>query len=1313
MKEQSRDHELPKRRATKPTGRHRLGESTPKKLEKAIDQCMLDEQPALRRRLRTCTKLPQAVRVKRLVQLAKDIEVSHARLVRRLDALPRPQLPHDLPITEKKSAIEHALEHHQVIIVCGETGSGKTTQLPKICLGLGRGVSGMIGHTQPRRIAARSVATRIAEELETTLGETVGYKVRFSERVHHSAYIKLMTDGILLSEIHQDRLLLQYDTLIIDEAHERSLNIDFILGYLKRILPKRSELKIIITSATIDPDSFARHFDGAPVIEVSGRGYPVDIRYQPLIAEDQEERELQQGILDAVSELSRLERGDILVFLPGEREIRETAESLRKHHPQGTEILPLYARLSVSEQNRVFLPHKHQRIVIATNVAETSLTVPGIKYVIDTGLARISRYSIRSKVQRLPIEGVSQASAKQRAGRCGRTSPGVCIRLYSAQDYTERPPFTDPEIQRTNLASVILQMNHLNLGEVETFPFMAPPDTRLINDGYRLLKELNAMDSHKRLTPLGKKLARLPVDPRLARILIAAEPLKCLREILIIVSALAAQDPRERPMEQREAADEKHKQFQDEQSDFLGLVRLWEFLHKQQQHLSKTKFRKLCRQYFLSVTRVFEWQDIHGQLRSMLSGDKMRVNQKSADYEAVHRALISGLLSHIGVKDTEREFRGARNRTFSIFPGSSLYRKAPNWVIAAELTETTRLYARTVAKINPKWVVVAAPHLIKREYFEPHWNSRNARVVAYERITLYGLVLVARQRVNYGPINPVESREIFIRHGLIAGQYHTSAEFYHHNLELITKLKVLEAKARRRDILVTEEYLYDFYNAQIPTRVYDGKSFETWLKTHPNQADLLLTRDRLIRTDSKPVDDRQLPDHLDIAGTSLPLTYLFDPGDSADGVTLTVPLPLLNQINPAVCEWLVPGLLHEKVVALIKSLPKHLRKHFVPAPEFARACVEAMVPYRRSLLRSLSHELLRMTGTKLSEDNWSLEALSDHLRMRFNVVNAEGNTIRTGRDLRQLQNALSGNISQRFQGLTSDARHSERFEDWEFGSLVENVEMEQSGVKFLAYPALIDKGTHVTLEFLDTTEKARSASHLGILRLYLLRLRDQVKYLQKHLPGISKLCLQYQSLGTCESLKSEIIETAFERVFLSSESLPSSRNEFYNKLDTEKNRLITTANDICRLTGEILAHYHAVRHRLPKKIPMSWTASTDDIRQQLACLIYPGFVRETPPQWFEQLPRFLQAVSIRLDKLEHSPIKVQKAYTVLQPWWEKYTAYIDAQQRQVVNEKALNHYRWMLEELRVSLFAQTLGTSIPVSAKRLERQWEKVVIDSD
>jgi ATP-dependent helicase HrpA len=1273
-------------------------------LDARLRDCMQADRHRLRQRLR---KLDRDVAAEKLAVLEAEIGRSVERRARREANRPAIEYPADLPVADKRDEIAWAIAEHQVVVICGETGSGKTTQLPKICLELGRGVAGFIGHTQPRRIAARSVATRIAEELGSEVGKAVGYKVRFSDHVSPEGYIKLMTDGILLAETQQDRFLDQYDTLIIDEAHERSLNIDFLLGYLKQLLPKRPDLKLIITSATIDPARFSRHFDAAPIIEVSGRSYPVELRYRSLIADDEDERDrdLQEAILEAVHELAGEGPGDILVFLPGERQIRETAEALRKHHPRGTEILPLYGRLSATEQNRVFQPHSDRRIVLATNVAETSLTVPGIKYVIDTGSARISRYSWRSKVQRLPIEPISQASANQRAGRCGRTSEGICIRLYSQEDYEGRPRFTDPEILRTNLAAVILQMKHLRLGEVAQFPFIDTPDARLVKDGYKLLHELGAVDERNRITSSGRQLARLPIDPRLGRMLLAATRENALREVLVIVAALAVQDPRERPHDHRQAADQRHARFNDERSDFLSLLNLWDYYHEQARHLSRNKLRQLCRHEFLSYVRMREWHDIHQQLRGQLHDMGLRENQQPAEYAEIHRALLTGLLSQVGLVDEKHEYLGARNRRFMIFPGSGLFKKSPKWLVAGELVETARLYARSVAKIDPRWVEELGAHLLKHHYFSAHWNAKSARVDAFDRVSLYGLVINPKRRVDYARIVPGEARAIFIREALVEGAYRSKAPFLAHNRKLIGEVEDLEAKARRRDILVDEHSLFDFYDRRIPADVHDGASFEVWRKQIERETPQLLFFDKadLFAGTVTSVSGQAFPDRIEMAGMRLPLSYRFEPGSSGDGVTLRVPVATLNQIDAARCEWLVPGLLEDKLAALIKSLPKRLRRNFVPAPDFARACASAM-PFGEGPLRDrLAAELQRMTGIEVPQDAWDIDALERHLRMRFEVVDAKGTTLASGRDLQALRDELEGRAAEVFAELPTQQWEREGMRDWDCGEIPETVDVDSHGMRIPGFPALVDDGESVSLRILDHEAQAHLEHDYGVLRLLRLRLKEPLKYLERNLPHAQDLCLSFAAVGSCQALKEDIIEASLRNVFLTGQEAPRSREAFETILESGRGHLVEYANALCERLAPVLREYHEIRKTLEGDLPLSWIEAARDVLDQLEWLIYPGFVSATPEEWLRQFPRYLKAIQRRLARLDHEPDKDRRLRGEIEPVWADCKQRLEHAWERGEPVESLEEFRWLVEELRISLFAQEIGTLRPVSAQRLEK----------
>jgi len=1284
-------------------------------LKTRFAECLTRERRNLDRRLR---QLHQRLRAGKpitrgLEQLEVAVNASISQRQKRLAALPNPHFDENLPINQRRDAIAAALRDHQVIIVCGETGSGKTTQLPKLCLELGLGAAGTIGHTQPRRIAARSVAARIAEELGTSVGGVVGYKVRFSDRMGPDTVIKLMTDGILLAETQSDRYLERYEVVIIDEAHERSLNIDFLLGYLHRLLPARPDLKLIITSATIDPERFSRHFRNAPIIEVSGRTYPVEMRYRPLLSDDEDERDrdLQQAILDAVDEVSRIDRGDILIFLSGEREIRETAESLRKHHPPSTEIVPLYARLSASEQNRVFQPHQQRRIVLATNVAETSLTVPGIRYVIDPGTARISRYSHRSQLQRLPIEKISQASANQRAGRCGRISAGVCIRLYSEEDFQTRPAFTEPEILRTNLAAVILQMSVLNLGEVADFPFVDPPDTRLITDGFKLLFELQAVDERRRVTAPGRQLAKLPIDPRLGRMILAAQHHACLREVLIIAAALAVQDPRERPLDHRQAADEKHRRFRDERSDFMALLKLWDYYHEQVRHLSKSKLRTLCRGEFLSFVRMREWHDLRQELHGLVTEMGLRPNQEPADYNNLHRALLTGLLGNLGFKQEDHSWLGARNRKFYIFPGSGLFKKGPRWLMAAELVETSKVYARTIAKIQPEWIEPAARHLVKRSYAEPHWEKRPAQVAATERVTLYGLPIVAARRVNYGPIDPTEARAIFIRHALVRQEFACRAPFFQHQRDLIADIEQQEAKTRRRDLLLDEQDLFRFYDERVPPGISNGPRFEKWRKQveRDNPRALFVSRETLLNPDANTAVPDQFPDFLELDGLRLPLSYRFMPGEEDDGVTLTVPLAALNQVDARRLEWLVPGLLEQRMAALLKSLPKALRRHFVPVPNYVKVLQEVLQPGKRALTEAMGSALHKITGIEIPADAWRPDALTDHLRMRLRVLNTDGKVLAHGRDLERIKAGLKGEAQDSFAALPTPEFERDNVRDWDFGELPTQVEFVRNNINLKGYPTLCAQPDgSLALRLVDAPEQAETLLRSGIRRLLTLQLREPIRRLKRNLPGLQTMSLYYVGVGTQEDLREDLLTAILDQTFLNAAPLPRTREAFAACLNQGKPRLQNEANALCASTQDTLVAYHEVRKLLNGDLPPGWFEAIEDIHEQLAWLIYPGFVTQTPPEWRQHLPRYLKAIAARLQKIKQAPDKDQQRRIDISRLWERYKTHWKQNSKRGLIDPELERFRWQLEELRVSMFAQELRTAIPVSLKRLEEQWNKV-----
>ncbi|MFI0373497.1 ATP-dependent RNA helicase HrpA [Actinomadura sp. 1N219] len=1294
-----------------------------------LPRLMLRDQHRLRRRIDGVQKMRDAGRrAKAAEEITADVDAAERRVERRRLAVPAITYPAQLPVAQKKDDILAAVRDHQVVIVAGETGSGKTTQIPKICLELGRGVLGSIGHTQPRRLAARTVADRIAEELGTELGEAVGYKVRFTDRSSDGTLVKLMTDGILLAEIQTDRLLRQYDTLIIDEAHERSLNIDFLLGYVKEILPRRPDLKVIITSATIDPERFSEHFDDAPIVEVSGRTYPVEVRYRPVVDPDDPaadpDRDQIQAILDAVDELGREAPGDVLVFLSGEREIRDTADALTKHFTrrrEATDVLPLYARLSSAEQHRVFQAHRGRRIVLATNVAETSLTVPGIKYVVDPGTARISRYSHRLKVQRLPIEPVSQASANQRKGRCGRVSEGVCVRLYSEDDFESRPEFTDPEILRTNLASVILQMTSLGLGDIAAFPFVEPPDRRNVKAGVDLLHELGAIDPsqndpRKRLTPLGRRLAQLPVDPRLGRMILEADKNGCVREVLIITAALSIQDPRERPAEQQQAADDKHRRFADPTSDFLAYVNLWNYLREQQKELSGSAFRRMCKSEFLHFLRVREWQDLHGQLKQVAKSLGVTLNTADAAPDRVHMSLLAGLLSHIGLADAEKkdrqrrgqEYLGARGAKFAVFPGSSLFKKPPRWVMSAELVETSRLWGRVNAKIEPDWIEPLAEHLVKRNYSEPHWSKKQAAVMAHEKVTLFGVPIVADRRVNYGRVDPELSRELFIRHALVEGDWETHHRFFHDNRALLDEVEELEHRARRRDILVDDETLFDFYDERIPEDVVSGRHFDSWWKKAARaEPDLLgFEKSMLINETAGGVSESDYPDAWKQGALRLRLTYQFEPGTDADGVTVHVPVQILNQVRPDGFEWQVPGLRTELVTELIRSLPKQLRVNFVPAPDYARKVLDRVAPRTEPLLDALERELTDMTGVQVAREAWDPSRLPAHLRITFRVVDdkggAGGRTLGEGTDLDELKRRLAGKVRGTLSKAASTVERS-GLREWTIGELPRTYERNQAGYDVKAYPALTDDGDSVSVRMYETEAEQARAMWLGTRQLILLNAPSPVKLVQGRLTNQGKLALSHNPHGSVAALFDDCVTAAADRLIAEAGGPAWDEDGFRALYDGVRADLHDATAQIVALVERVLAEAHEVDRRVRGTTSLTLVPALTDVRGRLAALIHPGFVTATGWARLPDLPRYLRALQVRLDKLPENPGRdrlLANQVDVLTQEYEQALRRLHSSRR---DDEPARQIRWMLEEFRVSLFAQQLGTRFPVSDKRIRK----------
>ncbi|BBG58833.1 ATP-dependent RNA helicase HrpA [Providencia rustigianii] len=1288
-------------------------------LNAEIEQTSIRDQWLLKKRIHGIAKIQDQKSRMAVIEVIKgDIEKAKQKVEKKCLNVPKIIYPDNLPVSQKKQVILEAIQHHQVVIIAGETGSGKTTQIPKICLELGRGIKGFIGHTQPRRLAARSVASRLAQELECELGTNVGYKVRFSDQVGETTQVKLMTDGILLAELQNDKLLLQYDTIIIDEAHERSLNIDFILGYLRQLLPKRPDLKVIITSATIDPERFSRHFGHAPIVEVSGRTYPVEVRYRPIMGDDNDsERDQIDGIIDAVNELGRESPGDILIFMSGEREIRDTADALTKLQLRHTEILPLFARLSNSEQNRIFHPHGGRRIILATNVAETSLTVPGIKYVIDTGYARISRYSYRTKVQRLPVEAISQASANQRKGRCGRVSDGICIRLYSEEDFLSRPEFTDPEILRTNLASVILQMTSIGLGDIAAFPFVEAPDKRNIQDGVKLLEELGGIQPHKeadkgyRLTDVGRQLAQLPVDPRLARMVIEARKYGAVRETMVIVSALSIQDPRERPLDKQQAADEKHRRFHDKQSDFMAFLNLWDYLKEQQKALSNAQFRKMCRQDFLNYLRIREWQDLYTQLRQVVKEQGIAINSVEADFRSIHVSLLAGLLSHIGQKDAEKhEFTGARNARFTIFPGSGLFKKPPKWTMVAELVETSKLWGRIAAAIDPEWIEPLAGHLVKHHYSEPHWSKSEGAVMASEKVTLYGLPIVASRQVNYGSIDPLLCRELFIRHALVEGDWNTRHAFFKANLKLLSEVEDLEHKSRRRDILVDDETLFAFYDQRIPNDVISSRHFDKWWKdVSKQQPDLLnFEKNMLIKEDAGNVSLLDYPNYWYQGELKFRLSYQFEPGTDADGVTVHIPLAILNQVQNIGFDWQVPGLRHELIVALIKSLPKPIRRNFVPAPNYASAFLERVPNPEGSVLDKLERELRRMTGVTVEREAWQLDQLPVHLKMTYRVVNDKNKTIAEGQDLDALKDSLKEKVQETLSEVVDDGIEQSGLHIWSFGELPQRYEQKRGGYSVKAYPALVDEKNSVGIRVFETEFEQQQAMWAGVRRLLLLNIPSPIKYLHEKLPNKSKLGLYFNPYGKVLELIDDCIACGVDQLIDNYGGAVWNEEQFEALKEYARAELNDVVVNIAKLVEQILTSVFAINKRLKGRVDFSMALALSDLKAQMSGLVFKGFVTE---QGWKRLPdilRYLNGIERRLEKLAIDPnrdraqmSKVEHVQNMWQQWMGKLTPL----QKKLPE---VQEVRWMIEELRVSLFAQQLGTPYPISDKRIIQTMESL-----
>jgi ATP-dependent helicase HrpA len=1231
-----------------------------------------------------------------------------------------PALSYDeaLPVNLRRAEIGETILKHQVVVICGETGSGKTTQLPKICLEIGRGLNGLIGHTQPRRIAARATATRISQELKSELGRHVGFKIRFTDKVTPSSYIKLMTDGILLAETQTDPLLRQYDTILIDEAHERSLNIDFLLGYLKQLLPKRRDLKLIVTSATLDAERFSKHFamdaNPAPVIEVSGRLYPIETRFRPW--EEKKDSDLNDAIVDAVDEAHRAGPGDVLVFLPGEREIREAAEALRKHHPPGLEVLPLFARQSAPEQARVFSAHQGRRVVLATNVAETSLTVPGIRYVIDSGLARVKRYSHRNKVEQLQVEPISRAAASQRAGRCGRVSAGVCFKLYDEEDFNKRPAYTEPEILRSSLAGVILRMKSLHLGDVEDFPFLEAPLPRMIADGYQLLAELGAIDeTSKELTKVGFELAKLPLDPKIGRMILAAREHNCLREVLVIAAALGTQDPRDRPQEHAAAADQAHAKWKDEKSEFLSYLKLWAAGDEIWKHETSNKQRQWCRQNFVNWLRLREWRDVHGQLMTLCHEHGWKENQIPASYEAIHKALLTGLLGHVGlVSEEDKNYLGARGIRFYIHPGSSLVKKAGRWIVAAELVETSRLFARCIAKIEPEWLEQVGAHLIRKHVYEPHWEKGPGQVVAWERVTLHGLMIHAKRRVHYGPTDPKLAREILIRQALVEGQvgedWARKWRFFQHNAKLMKEIQALEHKSRRPDVLVDDELIHAFYDARIPEGIITLAAFDHWRReAEAGNAKLLcLEKEQLMRHEAAGITTDAFPPALAHRGRSFKLGYHHDPGAADDGVTLDLPLAALNQLPANRCEWLVPGLLKEKVLALLKTLQQKYRHRLQPLDEFASNFCDMEHDIDEPLVRALTRAAEEHLAMKLPLDAFRTGELRPHLFMNFRLTDEHGGTLAISRNLAELRADYRDRVEQAY--AEAEVTHEVAAGDlsgitaWSFGALPELMEVNVGAGTTVGFPALVDMGESVRLTAFDTEEKARAEHRRGMARLFALQLAAQVKAVEK-LPGLRELALQFMALGTEKELREQLVAVTLERTCLM-DPLPAEDAAFATRREAARGRILLVAQEILRLLVTVLAE-HSVLVKKLAGMQKAFPLAAADIGTQLAELMPKRFIVLTPFERLQHYPRYLKATSLRLDKARSDPARDARLMADWQalgkPWERERNAMLKSGQ---AGDAFLDEFRWLLEELRVALFAQELKTSSPVSVKRLQKMWD-------
>lgn len=1287
------------------------------RLYSELESCRYTDQIRLKKKLRNAQKINQDDhKNKALEQLEADIKSAQLLLHARHAVPIKISYPPQLPVSQRAEDIVEAIKDNQIVIVAGETGSGKTTQLPKICLQAGLGRKGLIGHTQPRRLAARTVSTRIAEEMNVELGDAVGYQVRFTDQAGDNTLVKVMTDGILLSEIKHDRYLNKYDALIIDEAHERSLNIDFLLGYLKRLLAKRPTLKLIITSATIDVERFSSYFSNAPVFSVSGRSFPVEVNYRPANLADEYSQTLSDQISDVVDEIIEEEKirqwqtGDILIFLPGEREIREISNQLKLREWRDTEVLPLYARLGNKDQNRVFSSHAGRRIVLSTNVAETSITVPGIRYVIDPGTVRISRYSYRSKIQRLPIESISQASANQRKGRCGRVAEGICYRLYSEDDFISRPEFTDPEILRTNLAAVILKMIDSGIGSVDDFEFIDPPDNRLWSDGFKLLYELEAVDESRKLSPLGKRLATLPTDPRLGKMLLSAADNNCLKEVLIIVSGLSVQDPRERPSDKQQAADQAHSEYKDPDSDFLSFTKLWESYEVKRQELSNNQQKRYCQKNYLSFMRMREWREVHRQLHLVLKQIGLKEQESDASYDAIHQSLLSGLLGNVGRHDEKREYQGCRNRKFILFPGSGVNKKRPKWLISAEIVETQHVYARCNAKIDPAWIEPLAEHLINKTWSEPHWQAKRAQVIAKEKVTLYGLEIIANRPINYGVIDPVVSRDIFIRSGIVEQEYTGRAYPIKQNRELIEQLESIEDRTRKRDIVVDDEVVYALYDQKIPSNIVSGASFEKWFKkrSKDEQESLCFLKEDLVRQNASEFDASLFPDHLENNGIQFPLSYQFDPATETDGVTISVPVNAVRQLTAGKLEMLVPGLLREKCIQLIKNLPRSLRRNFVPVPDIVNKMLPRIELSTRPLLETLAHELKRQTTCVVPIEAWDFELLDKHLRFNIQVIDDHGKVIEQGRDLVTVVDKVEHLINEASAEVVKDKHVALKATTWDFGLLERSIVVEKAGIKMTQFPALQDQKSFVEKVVCIDELKAGRLNRMGVARLISFRLKAQINTFNKEIKQYKKMGLLYASIGQANFLYDDFLMAAITNHFLSDELIPQTKEEFDKLFDKRRGDFMDNTSEFAELIFDILDAYHQIMKKLKGRLNLALAMPMGDLQKQLNHLVYNGFLCETPLNRLRSFPRYLNACLIRFEKMARDMANERRYVPILNEWWEQYTQRKKQFETQGLWVDELDDFRWLIEEQRVSWYAQNLGTTETVSPKRINKVWESI-----